>query len=96
VVDTIRFTIYYALLVFGLLLIVRVVTELARMFLRSGAGPTGWAAAGLEFVYLVTDPSLRLLRKLIPTIRMSGGVGLNLSVSALFFVVIIVMQLVRP
>jgi len=94
VVDVVREIVYYTLLVFWLLLVARVLTELARLLARSWV-PTGWASAGLEVVYTATDPPVRLLRKVIPTVRV-GRVGLDLSVTVLFVALAIAMPIVKP
>ena len=93
-VDVVREILYYTLLVFWLLLVARVLTELARLVARSWV-PTGWAASGLEVVYTATDPPVRLLRKVIPTVRV-GRVGLDLSVTVLFLALAIAMPIVKP
>ncbi|CAM05015.1 possible membrane protein [Saccharopolyspora erythraea NRRL 2338] len=48
----------------------------------------------MESIYTVTDPPIRLLRRVIPTVRI-GGVGLDLSIMVLLLVVFILMQLVK-
>ena len=47
-----------------------------------------------ELVFTATDPPLRLLRRVIPTVRI-GSVALDLSFMVLFFVVIFAMQAVQ-
>lgn len=94
VVDVVREIVYYTLLVFWLLLVARVLTELAHLVARSW-DPPGWAASGLEVVYTATDPPVRLLRKVIPTVRV-GRVGLDLSVTVLFLALAIAMPIVKP
>jgi YggT family protein len=42
----------------------------------------------------VTDPPVRLARRVIPMVRI-GGVGLDLSIMVVFLVVYILMQLTR-
>lgn len=91
---TLQFVLYYLLFVFWLLLTARLVIEIVRSFARSWR-PTGSRAAGLEVVYLVTDPPVKLLRRLIPTVRI-GGVGLDLSIMILFIVVYIAMSFTHP
>ena len=49
----------------------------------------------LETVYTVTDPPVRLLRRIIPTVRI-GGIGLDLSIIVLLLVVIILMRVADP
>ncbi len=52
-------------------------------------------AIALESVYTVTDPPVRALRRVIKPIRI-GGVGLDLSIMVLLFVVLILMRVVEP
>jgi YggT family protein len=93
-VETVRLVLYYVLFAFWLLLVARVVAELVRAFARE------WHAAGgvavtLESIYTVTDPPVRLVRRLIPMVRI-GGVGLDISIMVLLLVVFILMRLVNP
>lgn len=91
---TLQFGLYYLLFVFWLLLTARLAIEIVRSFARSWT-PTGLRAVGLEVVYLVTDPPVKLLRRLIPTVRI-GGVGLDLSIMIVFIVVYIAMSVTHP
>ncbi|MCW2491899.1 MAG: YggT family protein [Pseudonocardiales bacterium] len=81
-----------ALLVFYLLVIARLVAETTRSFARSWR-PAGLTAIGLELVYSVTDPPMKLLRRIIPPLRI-GGISLDLSVIVLFILIIILQQIV--
>lgn len=80
------------LLVFLLLLIARFVVEWVMVLARRWR-PTGLVAAGLEVVYSATDPPLKLLRRLIPPLRL-GGISIDLGFIVLFFVVYILMGVV--
>ncbi|WP_243793274.1 YggT family protein [Saccharopolyspora gloriosae] len=83
--------VYYVVFFFWLLLTARIVIELVRVFARDWR-PAGGVAIALESIYTVTDPPIRLLRRVIPTVRI-GGVGLDLSIMVLLLVVFILMQL---
>ncbi|NYH78033.1 MULTISPECIES: YggT family protein [Actinopolyspora] len=85
---------YYLLFFFWLLLIARIVVELVRAFARDWR-PGGGVAIVLETIYTVTDPPVRLLRRVIPTVRI-GNVGLDLSIMVLLLVVYILMRLAQP
>lgn len=85
---------YYVLFVFWLLLTARVVVELVRVFAREWR-PAGGVAVALETIYTVTDPPVRLLRRVIPMVRY-GGMGLDVSIMVLLLVVFIGMQLAKP
>ncbi|MCW2541314.1 MAG: hypothetical protein JWN95_3039 [Frankiales bacterium] len=87
--STIWAAIGLALLIFYLLVVARLVVEMTRSFARSWR-PAGVAAVGLEFVYVVTDPPMKLLRKLIPPLRL-GGISIDVSV----IVLLIVIQILR-
>jgi YggT family protein len=89
-VDPILLAIGWVLFIFMLVLVARVVVELVRAFARDWR-PAGGLAVVLETIYTVTDPPVRLLRKLIPTVRV-GGVVLDLSVTVLLLAVWIALQ----
>lgn len=89
-----QIVLFYVLFFFWLLLTARIVVELVRTFARDWR-PAGGVAIALESIYTVTDPPVRLLRRVIPTVRI-GGVGLDLSIMVLLLVVFILMRLVQP
>ena len=84
--------VYFALLVFLLLLVFRIIMEYVFLLARSYR-PSGVVAAALELTYTVTDPPLKLLRRIIPPLRL-GSVQLDLGFLVLFFVVQILMGVV--
>ena len=61
--------------------LIRVVIEVTRSFARTWR-PAGATAVGLELVYTFTDPPIRLLRRVIPPLRI-GQVSIDLSVLVL-------------
>jgi YggT family protein len=65
------------LLVFVLILLARLVLDWVQYFARDWR-PTGFALVVAEIVYSVTDPPLRLLRRLIPPLTI-GSVRLDLA-----------------
>lgn len=77
----------YLLYVYSLLVIARVVIEVTRQFARSWR-PSGYAAMGIESVYVSTDPPVRLLRRLIPPLRL-GGIALDLSILILLLLLVL-------
>jgi YggT family protein len=80
-----------ALFVFWLLLIARVVVEFVRSFSRDWH-PRGALVVILEIIMSVTDPPVRLLRRLIPQLTI-GAVRLDLSIMVLLLVAFIGMEL---
>ncbi|WP_425954275.1 YggT family protein [Xylanimonas sp. McL0601] len=73
-----------------LCLVVRMVLDWVQYFARDWR-PTGIVLVLAEAVYTVTDPPLRLVRRIIPPLRI-GNVGLDLGFMLVFFVVLILSQ----
>jgi len=92
-VNAVWLVVWYVLFVFWLLLTARIVIELVRAFAREWH-PAGGVAVTLETIYTVTDPPVRLFRRIIPMVRI-GGLGLDLSI-ILLLVVFFAMQLATP
>jgi len=68
--------------IYVLVLIARVVVDWVRIFARDWV-PRGIVLVLVEFLYTVTDPPLRLLRRFIPPLRI-GGIALDLAFLVLF------------
>ncbi len=81
----------FALFVFWLLLIARVVVEFIRSFSRDWH-PRGLTVVILELIMTITDPPVKLLRRLIPQLTI-GAVRFDLSIMVLLLVAFIGMQL---
>ncbi|WP_067699344.1 YggT family protein [Nocardia jejuensis] len=79
------------LFLFWLLLISRVIVEFIRSFARDWR-PTGFVVIVLELVFTITDPPVKLLRRLIPPVNL-GGIRLDLSIMVLLFIVFILMTI---
>ncbi|EOD59673.1 MAG: YggT family protein [Actinomycetota bacterium] len=92
--EAVWLVVWYVLFAFWLLLTARIVVELVRTFAREWH-PAGGVAVTLETIYTVTDPPVRLFRRIIPMVRI-GGVGLDLSIMVLLLVVFFAMQLATP
>jgi len=76
-VDLIRSLLYLVVLAFFLLLLVRLVLDWVQFFARDWR-PTGVALVVAEVTYSVTDPPLRLLRRVLPPLTL-GSVRLDLA-----------------
>jgi len=74
------------LLVFLLLLFARFIVDWVMVLSRNWR-PTGIVAAGLEVVYLTTDPPLRAVRKVIPPLNL-GSIRLDLGFMVLLIAVV--------
>ena len=75
--------------IFLIFLMVRVVADVVQSFAR-GWTPRGPVLVGLEIVYTVTDPPLKLVRRLIPPLRF-GGFGIDVA----FLIVLVVVYVGR-
>jgi|EndMetStandDraft_8_1072994.scaffolds.fasta_scaffold169718_3 YggT family protein len=84
VLAVLRFVVFLYLLV----LVGRLVFDWIRIFAREWR-PRGAALVVAEPIYTMTEPPLRLLRKVIPPLRL-GGATVDLSFMVLFFLVYVV------
>ncbi|MGK2881009.1 MAG: YggT family protein [Mycobacterium sp.] len=87
------FVLTIVLFFYWLLLIARVVIEFIRSFSRDWH-PRGLTVVSLEAVMTVTDPPVKLLRRIIPQLNL-GSVRLDLSIMVLLLVVFFGMQMAR-
>ena len=83
---------YVALMCFLIVLIFRLVMDYVFQFARSWQ-PGKAMVVVLEATYTVTDPPLKLLRRVIPPLRL-GGVALDLSFFVLMIIVYILISVV--
>lgn len=82
--------VYFALFLFLVCLIVRLVFDWVQVFARDWR-PRGVVLILAEAVYTVTDPPLRALRRLIPPLTL-GSIRLDLAFLVLFFATSILMR----
>ena len=91
--DVVVQVVVLALYLFLIALIARVVLDLVQLFARDYR-PTGLALVLFEVIYTVTDPPIRVLRRLIPPVRL-GAVSLDLAVLVLFIGVQVLIYVVQ-
>jgi len=84
--------VYFALWLFFLLLLARLVLDLVQLFARDYR-PHGFMLIVFEAVFSATDPPLKLIRRVLPPVRL-GQVQLDLAFLVLFIAVNIAMQFV--
>ena len=80
----------FALFIFWLLLIARIVVEFIRSFSRDWH-PRGATVVVREAIMTVTDPPVKLLRRVIPQLTI-GAVRLDFSIMVLLLLAFLGMQ----
>ena len=80
------------LFLFLIVLFARLVLDMIRMFARDWR-PTGVILVLAVGLYALTDPPIRLFRRLIPPLRV-GQISLDLGFTVLFFVVALAYSLI--
>lgn len=89
------FSIIYILLqLFTYLLLVRIIVEMIASFSRNWRPGRLFSTIG-EMVFTITDPPVKLVRRVIPAMPM-GAVRLDISVLVLFFVLMILRLVIAP
>ena len=83
---------YLALHLVYVALLARLVLDWVQMFARNWR-PRGAALVAASAVYTITDPPMRLLRRLVPPLRL-GGVSLDLGFLILIFAISILQGVV--
>lgn len=77
-----------------LVVIIRIIIEMVQSFSKR-FDPPRWFMVAAEPLFVMTDPPVNALRRLIPPLRMGGGVGLDVSVIVLFIGLAIVQMLIQ-
>jgi YggT family protein len=80
----------FALFIFWLLLIARIIVEFIRSFSRDWH-PRGVTVVALEAIMTVTDPQVKLLRRVIPQLTI-GAIRLDFSIMVLLLLAFLGMQ----
>ena len=79
--------VYYLLLIYFFVMWARFVLDLVRTFARAWR-PRGFGLVLAESVYVITDPPIKFVRKLIPPLRL-GPIAIDFGWSLPMLVVII-------
>ena len=90
-VSVVATIVYVGLVLFFVLMWARFVLDLARVLARQWR-PRGFGLVLAEFTYLVTDPPIKLVRRVVPPLRL-GGASLDFAWSIVMLVVIILMSI---
>lgn len=84
---------YWLVLAFLLLLIGRLVLDWIQVFAREWR-PRGPVLVVAEVIYTATDPPLKMLRRLIPPLRL-GSVQLDLAFFILFLLTYVLLNVLQ-
>lgn len=90
--STIGIILILILRIYSWILIARIIIEMIQSFSRQ-FNPPRWFMVLAEPLFMVTDPPVRALRRLIPPLRM-GGVTLDVSIIVLFLLLSVLMMVV--
>ncbi len=91
IVSTIAGILYAALLIYLLIMWVRFIVDIVQVINRQWR-PRGFVLVVTEVAYMLTDPPLKLVRRLVPPIR-AGGMALDFGWSIVMLVVIVLIIL---
>ena len=78
---------------YTLVLIIRIIIEMIQSFSRQ-FNPPRWFMVIAEPLFVITDPPVKALRRIIPPMQM-GGVALDLSVLVLFIILQVLQFIVQ-
>ena len=91
-VSIVATIIYVALNIFVVVMWARFVLDLVAMLARQWR-PRGFVLVLAELVYTITDPPVKAVRRIVPTLR-AGGVAIDFSWSIVLIVAIILSYIV--
>jgi YggT family protein len=91
IVSFVAGIVYVLLLVYFFVLWARFILDLARTFSRHWR-PKGFGLVLAELVFTLTDPPIRLARRVIPPLRV-GAAALDFSWSVVMLVVIVLLYI---
>jgi len=91
-VSIIATVLYIALTIFFVLMWARFILDLARTFARQWR-PRGIGLVLAEAVYTITDPPIKLVKRVVPPLRL-GGVQLDFACSIVMLACIILTSVV--
>ena len=91
-VSIVATILYVALNIFVVVMWARFVLDLVAMLARQWR-PRGFVLVLAELVYTITDPPVKAVRRVVPTLR-AGGVAIDFSWSIVLIVAIILSYIV--
>ena len=91
--ELVRLVLNVALVLYLIVLLVRLVLEWVPFFNREWR-PKGAGLVAAEVVYTVTDPPIRLFRRLIPPLRV-GGIAIDFGFALTMLLCFILLSVTR-
>ncbi|OHO65410.1 hypothetical protein HMPREF2692_09820 [Corynebacterium sp. HMSC036D03] len=89
--SIIGYSLLLLLRIFSWILALRIIIEMIQSFSRQ-FNPPRWFMVVAEPLFVVTDPPVKALRRVVPPLRL-GGVTLDMSILVLFLILML-LQLV--
>lgn len=89
-VSIIAIVVYVALTIFFVLMWARFILDLVRTFAR-GWRPRGFGLVLAELVFSITDPPIKLVRRVIPPLRI-GGAALDFAWTIVMLVTVVLIS----
>ena len=89
-VSIIAIVVYVALTIFFVLMWARFILDLVRTFVR-GWRPRGFGLVLAELVFSITDPPIKLVRRVIPPLRI-GGAALDFAWTIVMLVTVVLIS----
>lgn len=73
---------------YSLMVVIRIIVEMIQSFSKH-FDPPRWFMVAAEYIFVATDPPVKALRRLIPPLQMGNGIGIDISVIALFLILML-------
>lgn len=93
VVNALGSILLVAVSLYSWILLARIVIEMIQSFSRQ-FNPPRWFMMVAEVLFVITDPPVKALRKVIPPLQL-GGIALDVSIIVLFLLLAVLSQLIK-
>lgn len=90
--SIIGYSLLLLLRIFSWILALRIIIEMTQSFSRQ-FNPPRWFMVVAEPLFVVTDPPVKELRRVVPPLRL-GGVALDMSILVLFLILMLLQLIV--
>ena len=93
VVNALGSILLVAVSLYSWILLARIVIEMIQSFSRQ-FNPPRWFMMVAEVLFVITDPPVKALRKVIPPLQL-GGIALDVSIIVLFLLLALLSKLIK-